>query len=283
MKTFSNDREVYLAYRLGKLSQAESEPIEDRMLSDSEFSDRMQEAEYDLLDDYRAGRLSFAVRLQVERAFDRDELRQALTFASRRDGKHAAAPSHPAPRFSSAFRVAMAVTALLLIAVAGWVLAVRLHSGKVFPAQAARTSPAPSSSPQNSSPSSTPTAGSSSHLPGDIAVLLLAPAVTRAGTSAQLELHPATRAVTVQWLVPSDLAGHTFSLLVQQNGKEIALAPASNVQHIGGSDVEEFSLPRTVFSAVGPRAYYIFLVRKSGIAPATVAEYAVRVSADSNH
>lgn len=283
MKTFSNDRELYLAYRLGDLSKAERDPIEDRMLGDSEFSDRMQEAEYDLLDDYRAGRLSRAVRLQVERAFNHDELGQLLTFALRGTGKHATALSRPASRFSLTFRLACAVTALLLIAVGGWVLAVRLHSGTGLPTQSARTSPAPSSSPQSSSPSSTPTAGSSSHLPGETAVLLLAPTVTRGGTSAQLELHPATRTVTVQWVVPSDLAGRTFLLLVQQNGKEVAAVPASNVQHVGGSDVEEFSLPRAVFSAAGPRVHYAFLVRKSGIAPATVAEFAVRVSGDSNH
>jgi hypothetical protein len=283
MKTFSNDRELYLAYRLGELSQAERDPIEDRMLRDSEFSDRMQEAEYDLLDDYRAGRLNSVVRLQVERAFNRDELTQPWTFALRRNGKHASVPSRPAPRFSLAFRFACAVTALLLIAVAGWVLAVRLHSVTVFPTQAARTTPAPSSSPQGSSTSPTPTAGSSSHLPGETAVLLLAPAVTRGGPSSQLELHTATRTVMVQWLVPSDLAGYTFSLLVQQNGKEVALVPASNVQHIGGSDVEEFSLPRAAFSAVGPHVHYAFFIRKSGIAPATEAEFDVRVSGDFNH
>jgi len=175
------------------------------------------------------------------------------------------------------------VTALLLIAVAGWVLAVRLHSGKVFPTHTARTSPTPSSSPQNSSPSSTPIAGPSSQLPGETAILLLAPAVTRGGASSQLELHPATRTVMVQWLVPPDLAGRTFSLSVQQNGKEVALVPASNGQHIGGSDVEEFSLPRKVFSAVGPHVHYVFLIHKSGIAPATEAEFAVRVSENFNH
>jgi len=283
MKTSSNDRELYLAYRLGELPPAERDTMEGRILTDNEFSNRMQEAEYDLLDDYRAGRLNSAVRLQVERAFFRDELRQPLPFASRTNGQHAIVSSRPAPRFSLAFRFACAVAALVLIAVAGWVLTVHLHSGTAFPAHAARTSPAPSSLPQDSSKPSTPTAVSSSHLPGETAVLLLAPAVTRGGLSAQLELRPTTRTVLVQWLVPSDLAGCTFSLLVQRNGKEVALVPASNVQHVGGSDVEGFSLPRTVFSAVGPHVHYVFLVRKSGMAPATEAEFTVRVSGDFNH
>ena len=283
MKTFSNDRELCLAYRLGELSQAERDPIEERMITDSEFSDRMQEAEYDLLDDYRAGRLNSAERLQVERAFSRDELRQLSIFALRRNGEHAPVPSRPGPRFSLAFRFACAGTALLLIAAAGSVIAVRFHSGTVLPKNVARTSPASASSPQDSSPSSTPTAGSQSHLPGETAVLLLAPAVTRGGTSSQLELHSATRNVKVQWMVPSDLSGGTFLLLVQQNGKEVAAVRATNVQHIGDSNVAEFSLPRTIFSAVGPHVHYVFLIRKSGIAPATEAEFAVRVSGDFNH
>jgi hypothetical protein len=283
MKTFSNDRELYLAYRLGEIPESEKEPIEDLMLTDDEFSDRMQEAENDLLDDYHAGRLKSAERVRVERVFTRDELRPSLSLPSRTTGGHAIVPSKPARTFSSAFRLACVAAATVLVVLAGWVIAARHHSGAASPAPAARTTPASSTLPQDTGKSSTSTAVSSSHLPGETAVFLLAPAITRGGSTAHLELHPATRTVMVQWLVPSELAGGTFSLLVQRNGKQVAMVPASNVLHVTGSDIEGFSLPRAVFSSTGPHVHYVFLVRKLGIVPTTEAEFAVNVTGDFNH
>lgn len=283
MKAFSNDRQLYLAYRLGELPPEERHSIEDRMLTDDEFSDRMQETEYDLLQDYRADRLNSSVRRQVERAFSRDELRQPLSFASRTGSHEAAADSKRAHRFGPAFRFACAAAALLLIAITGWVIAARRHSGTESPAPAARNAPEPPSSPQNSDRTPAQTTSTSPQLPGETAVLLLAPTVTRGAAAARLELRPATRTVTVQWVVPPNLVGHTFSLSIQQNGNEIAQVPASNVQHIDGSDVENFSLPRTVFSTAEQHTRYAFLIRTSGPAPAMEAEFPVLVSRDVNH
>lgn len=280
MSTLSSDHQLYLAYRLRELPPAERDAIDDRLLTDDEFSDRMQAAEYDLLDDYRANRLTADVRGRVERAFSREELRQS-PFIPQTNVAQGAGLRRPAPRFSLAFRLTCAAAACVVAVIVSWLIA--LHVRPDSSTQSAVSRAVAPSMPRDSGNSSTRTVDSASHSTDETAVLLLAPAVTRGGASAQLELRPLTHSIKVQWLVPSHLAGCTFSLLIQRNGKNVAVVPASDVQHVGGADVEEFNLPRAVFSAAGTHARYIFLVRKYGATTATEAEFAVRISENFDH
>ena len=75
MKGFTDLRQLLLAYKLGELSPEDREQLDERIICDQEFSDQIAEAAYDLLDDYRAGRLARALRRRVEKAFSPAELR----------------------------------------------------------------------------------------------------------------------------------------------------------------------------------------------------------------
>ena len=74
MKDSADLREILLAYRLGKVSRRERQALDARIIGDGEWSDRLADVEYDLLDDYRGGRLTATDRNRVERAFLPGEL-----------------------------------------------------------------------------------------------------------------------------------------------------------------------------------------------------------------
>lgn len=74
MNEADNPRSVLLAYLLGELPPGVRERLEERVLSDQDFSDQLQEAEYDLIDDYHAARLRHSERRRVEKAFPRERL-----------------------------------------------------------------------------------------------------------------------------------------------------------------------------------------------------------------
>ena len=74
MNGFTDLRQLLLAYKLGELSPEDREQLDERIICDQDFSDQIAEAAYDVLDDYRAGRLARAERRRVEKAFSRAEL-----------------------------------------------------------------------------------------------------------------------------------------------------------------------------------------------------------------
>lgn len=81
---------------LRRYADTELAAVEDRLLLEDGFAERLREAEYDLLDDYAANCLDAGERADVERhllvtAGDRDALRVAKALARRR----AAAPARP--------------------------------------------------------------------------------------------------------------------------------------------------------------------------------------------
>ena len=74
MKGPTDLRQLLLAYKLGQLSPKDREELDERIICDQDFSDQIAEAAYDVVDDYRAGRLERAERRRVEKAFPRAEL-----------------------------------------------------------------------------------------------------------------------------------------------------------------------------------------------------------------
>lgn len=70
-------------YFLGKLPQAERERLELRAFEEDSFEDLMQEAEYDLLDQWARGGLSKGEKSIVERRFSAEKLSLALALANR--------------------------------------------------------------------------------------------------------------------------------------------------------------------------------------------------------
>lgn len=109
MNESSDLRKLLLAYRLGELSRDEREALDERIIGDRELSDRLAEAEYDLLDDYRAGRLAVAERSCVKRGFLPSE-RTRMTL-----GAEPEAAVSPATHGGRSMWLALATAAALLL------------------------------------------------------------------------------------------------------------------------------------------------------------------------
>lgn len=153
MNESSDLRKLLLAYRLGELSRDEREALDERIIGDRELSDRLAEAEYDLLDDYRAGRLAVAERSCVKRGFLPSE-RTRMTL-----GAEPEAAVSPATHGGRSMWLALATAAALLL-VTGVVLftthfrnsrgpASIAHSGAgASPAQSPSSPPPKAASPR---------------------------------------------------------------------------------------------------------------------------------------
>ncbi|HEX4039919.1 MAG TPA: hypothetical protein VHX37_17825 [Acidobacteriaceae bacterium] len=268
MNDSPNARQVLLAYLLGKLAPEERSALEERMLAESDFSDQMQEAEYDLIDDYHAGRLEPAERRRAEAALTPERLsRSAPPFSGRRDGE--------VPRRSESrawLRWSAAAVALAVLGFAGWSL-VALHRARNLPHVVARTRPEGSSGGGNG-----PTAPGSGN-GNSTAVLLLASDVTRGPGGLSLDLHPSTSTVIVQWVVPPQTGARSFQLSVTKEGKVLGVeAQDGGVKTISGHQVAEFRVDPAVFAVSGAAAHCLLLIRSGEAGSPVVAEFSVVVS-----
>ncbi len=274
MSESSDPRELLLAYRLGDLSRPERDALDERMIADGELSDRLAEAEYDLLDDYHAGRLTAAERSRVERAFSPRELAHiTLSVAS------GAAPS-PVPRGRRLPWLTLATGTAFLAVVGGVLFSVHFrnshvptsvaHSGTGAPPAQTPSSPTPETGKPPSSKNQPAPAESAA-----VAILVLEPAITRGELGAVLTLRPSTAEVRVQCVLPAGTSGSSFVLSVTKNGNTLA----SNLQYgpiqlVNGSRVAEFHLSATVFAGHPANSRFLFVVTEKSTR-ATVSEYPV--------
>src|ERR1700679_3813339 len=293
MNDFSDLRQQLLAYKLGEPPTAERSELEERMIDDEAFSDCLEEAEYDLIDDYRAYRLSTAERSRVEKAFSREEPLRALpadTFpVQRRPESQAAHQPVQQPNVSLStsawprLRLPLAATVLVLLAATSWFLVSRhlqKREGNYVAATsgAAHAPASPPSVPGNITPSS--------HTLPDraaIAVLLLGPEITRGAPTVDLQLSPAVTTLRVQWVVPQQESGTAFCLSVTKNGKVLkTVTQHGGLQDVGGSRVAEFLLDAADIARQRKDARYLFVVSAAASHREVAEEYSVSVSKKNN-
>ena len=294
MNDSSDLRQLLLAYKLGELPTAERSELEERMFNDETFSDRLEEAEYDLIDDYRAHRLSTADRPRVEKSFSREQLMRALPPATspthhrlQSRAVHQSLQQPPNVSLSASawprLRLSLAAAVLVLLAATSWFLVSRhvqeRASNYVAATSAATGAPAsPPVAAESGAPSAYPLPN-----PAATAVLLLGPEVTRGAPTVDLQLSPAVTTLRVQWVVPQQERGTAFCLSVTKNGKALrTVAQQGGLQNIGGSRVAEFLLDAPDMSRQKKDARYLFVVSAAVSPRDVVGEYAVSVQEKNN-
>jgi hypothetical protein len=275
MKDFSDLRQLLLAYRLGELSPDDREELDVRVICDQDFSDRIAEAAYDLLDDYRAGRLARAQCRRVEKAFSQAELRSGLDRGRE-------VPKTSAPARLRWFPLGIATLACLSMGLL--LFFIHLHKAQA-PIPVAASHPAESPGPQHSPATPVAPSGSGSSTATQssnqlLAVLLLQSAVTRSGTSSVLELHPSTQVVRVQWVVPDGVTARAFTLSVTRDGVILkSAAQRRSLQKIGGNLEAEFDLASGIFAKSPEDARFLLIVHTDDTPHNAVGEYPVIVRA----
>jgi hypothetical protein len=273
MNGFTDLRQLLLAYKLGELSPEDREQLDERIICDQDFSDQIAEAAYDVLDDYRAGRLAHAQRRRVEKAFSRTELRSCPNrgFELRK------AQGPPRLRW---FPLGIASLACLSMGLP--LLFIHLHKAHApGPVAATHSAEKPGSEPASATPAA-PSGSGSSTAPQDsnrlLAVLLLQSAVTRGGTSTVLELAPSTQAVRVQWVIPNGVTARAFTLSVTRRGVILkTIGQRRNLHKIGGNLEAEFDFDPGVFGKSPEGAGFLFIVSADDAPHTAVGEYPVIV------
>jgi anti-sigma factor RsiW len=285
MNESSNLRQLLLAYKLGELPSAERSELEERMVNDETFSDQLEEAEYDLIDDYRAHRLSTLERSRVEKAFSREQLMRALPAATPQLQRRSAA--QPIQRQNTSHSTSawprlwlpMAATALVLLAATSWFVGsrhLRQHKDN-YAAATSGTAHFPAAPANNTASLHTlPNAAAT-------AVLLLGTEVTRGTPAAKLQLPPAVTTLRVQWMVPQQENETAFCLSVAKNGKVLkAVTQHGGLHDVGGSRVAEFLLAAQDIPRQKNDARYLFIVSSAASRHEVIGEYPVAVQEKNN-
>lgn len=227
-------------YLLGGLPEEQNTALEETYLLDEEALESLQAAEYDLIDDYLAGRLTPGERESFDRHYlaspvhrHRLATAQQLQSAARLEGPRDATSSRtPMPPVTRAWfewpiglKGALAAGLVLTLALAGlWVLRTRLAAPSAEPALATNpggpTAPArPDAPAPDVSPSSPPT----------VFAISLSPAGVRAGGDSQAAtIPPGTDRVIVR--LESDASPHPFStgraVVRTVSGRDVWSGPA---------------------------------------------------------
>lgn len=269
-------RDLFLRYLAGELSEQESRRVEERLLADDNFFDRMEEAQNDLLDAYAAGELSESQRKTVEAVLQADPAQQRRLRLAR-GLAHMGSPTPMKARATAGrsgrkfYWGALLALACAVIAVVT-VLYVRSRSPvqRRLAAQKANgpTMSAPGSASQTTRPPQP--ASPPAHTPAF--ALLLSPSVERGSNSNQVvTLPPGLRSLEVQILLPRNESGKRYDV-------QITFPQGAGVKTLKGLTLEEaFSerLVRFQLPATGlPTGLYVFrLYRENGKSPVLAASY----------
>jgi hypothetical protein len=279
MKEPADLRQLLLAYRLGELSPEERERLDERMIGDQEFSDQIAEAEYDLIDDYRANRLAPAQNRRVEKAFASAELVRRPASISR--GSKAPAKVQAAPSVNL-FPWRLVGAALLACSLVGALLVV-IHLQKTRTvAPVAVSHPAQNPEPKLPDGTSVPPTASvpAQSEPGadQVAVLVLLPAIGRGTQAPVLELQPSTEAVRVQWIVPDGSTAEAYTLSITREGTTLqTIAQHGPLRKLGDSLVAEFDFAPAEFVMPTADVQLLFSIRTVDAPHSEVGEYPVMV------
>jgi len=275
MNDFADLRQLLLAYKLGELSSEDREQLDERIIVDQVFSDRIAEAAYDVLDDYRVGRLVPAQRQRVEKAFSQAELRSSSVRESELPRGRAQARLRWFP---------LGIASLAGLSMGLFLLFIHLHKVQAPPAISATPL---AEKPVQQISSATPVAPSG-YGPSAVkqssnelqAVLLLQSGVARGRASSVLELNPSAQVVRVQWVVPDGVTASAFTLSVTQEGVVLkTITQRRNLRIIGRNLVAEFDLAPGVFAKSPEDARFLFIVSADDAPHNVVGEYPVIVRA----
>jgi len=264
-------RPLLLAYLLEELSPDERQSMDERLLTDQDFSDQLQEAEFDLIEDYHAGRMTDDERRRTEAAFSPERLRQRpslerainqprLPPAGLKTGRETASPR---------LRWAIAAAALAICVAGGWFIASRLHTQSGLPRMARKATPGGNTGKHSTSGGA----------PGDTtAVLVLAADVTRGPGGPVLDLLPSTRAILVQWVVPSPTQAQRFYLSISRDGRILSTTQQDgDLTKIDGREVASFRLAPSMFAGVPAESQVMMLIRNADAPRSSEAEFTVSV------
>lgn len=270
MSISPNVRELLLAYLLGELSLEGRHALDERMLMEQEFSDQMQDAQYDLIDDYRAGRLTPEERRRVEAALPKKELLQGISTSTEKPISSAL----PMPRSGvSRFKFLWAATAvsITVLALAGWLFLSRsVQPIRRTTEHMARGHAAP--------PANTPALSPSSGTHDTTAVLLLASDATRGAEGVALNLELSTKDILVQWVASPSATGR-FRLLVSKNGKILSTVyQDGNAKLVAGRKVLEFHVPPSAFRSHASESMFLVVIQTSNAPYSVEAQFPVSVS-----
>ncbi len=251
-------RELLLDYKLGQMKQKHRDRFDERIFQDPEFSARLEEAEFDLLDDYRAGRLSAALRKRVERAFSPSELKGPPLSPVQTSQKTVPAPRRPGmllPTFALACS-ALIVAGIFFVSHRGVrrSLAGNVREAVPPPKQAIRST------------SAQPQAG--------IASLLLTSEIVRDDSALQLTLPAAIHTVRIQWVVPAGTTGSAFALsIVAVPNIPCATVESTGVSTLDNRQVAQFFVPADLLRKSGDR--YLLSIRSTREFAPAIRQYAL--------
>ena len=282
MNEADNPRSVLLAYLLGELPPGVRERLEERVLSDQDFSDQLQEAEYDLIDDYHAARLRHSERRRVEKAFPRERLIElSAPYTGRIENQEGAFTKNAGSRstqwLGARLFLASAILAVVVVASLSSYLYLRSRTSRLVAAQrttAERQSP-PSIPSGKGAPQSQP--GSLADERAATATLVLFGDAVRGAISSTLELHPDTRTVTVQWVVPPGNSETAFQLSIVHDNSPVIAVKQTGIQQMDGRRVVEFPLKPSDFAMRSSEAHDLFVIRTGAAGHAIEGEYSVLV------
>lgn len=300
-------QQLLLRYRLDELPPDERSAVDNSLIVDQEFSDSLQEAQYDLIDAYVVGQLPVEVRRRVEQAmFCNHDGQSALSMAramqDRRrllgesaDGgifrakQHHTAPP-PASRSARIIFLTSSVAACILLLL----VILRLHQSplrheaqeppNVSPPKALASANAGASAtqaPMAAGRLPIPKTSSASAArpvirPSDVLAVAMPISTVRGAEVIDIVLHPGTRQVEVQWPIPSDSSATAYSLEIASDKSGITLVPQhGSLDSIDNLRLANFLLPAEKL----PDGRYLFRLRASdaqGKSP--LVETSVRVT-----
>jgi hypothetical protein len=254
-------RQLLLAYVLQELSSEDRRIVDERLLAEQDFSDQLQEAEYDLIDDYHAGLL--------EAAFSPHRLAQSLSPTLQRGVVSPSSSTGQYPSRSRWFlRWSLAAATLTICIACGWFLVLHLHTTQRPQTAQEAVPPTHSGQPSRSHPPE----GEAT------AVLLLASEVTRGPAGPTLELHPFTRVIEVEWLAPDERSPQSFALSVSVEGRILTKVKQDGpLKEVDGKRAAIFHLAPSVFTDNSADSHFLFMIGTDEVSQSVPAEFAVSV------
>jgi anti-sigma-K factor RskA len=245
-----NSRALLLAYLLDELSAEERRSMEERMLTDQDFSDELQEAEFDLIDEFHDGALTPAERRRVETALPADRLARPLRAVRHHPTTSYRSARDAWPRWLAIIGAAAAVLLVLVWPFAQWLT--RPHQSQSGALQAALSPMQPSPTPAISNDSQN----------SATAVLLLTPDVSRGTNSPELRLLPSTRSVLVQWVLPAGTSSGPFTLSINEGSlNAITVRQDGNLRSIDGQRLAVFHLSPFAFPKHPASTHMLLTIR----------------------
>jgi hypothetical protein len=290
LKENNIDREWFLRYVLGELSQDETRIADERFFSDDFFAMAVEETYRDLLDDYATGAITARERDRVQHAFFSGpyqgrqlKVLQAMQSLLR---KTPVVPETASARLRPPLLSfwPLAVSACVLSLAVALIVFVHTQESRRASVRNAPSETASVKSPEPQAPAS-PSAGpvaTAPRAPESAFTILLLPHVTRGSQSAEtFSIPPSADKVNFQVVVPGrNPSSATFDVrLSDANGHELRFLRSLSVRKLGAQAYVQFA----VASGELPAGEYIVDVFASSAAKDQVAHFSLHVARDAAH